>query len=155
MDEVKQETTRRQFLVSGTAAAACLGCSAFIRQTPTDAQIAATAGTITLDANATRKLSLIGGSYRVQVPNGPRLIILRGKEGLVAFSSACTHWGSDVSPDDRGDLVCPTHGSRFSQESGARLEGPARDPLAKYPVKQHAESGLITISLTAEPSPVG
>ena len=146
------DATRREFMIGGTAATLCAGCSAFTRQAKVDAQINADSGSITLDGNATRKLSTMGASYRIAVPNGPRLLVLRGEAGLVALSSECTHWGSDVELNDGGDLECPTHGSRFSARTGALLEGPASSPLQQYVVRENPASGSITISLANGPT---
>jgi len=59
-------------------------------------------------------------------------------KNLVAVSSACTHTGCEVSgwKADRGELVCPCHGSRFAVPDAAKvINGPATKPLAFLPIE--------------------
>lgn len=50
-----------------------------------------------------------------------------------AFSRICTHLGCKIELQ-KGDLVCPCHGSRFDRE-GAPENGPATAPLNKIVVQ--------------------
>lgn len=50
------------------------------------------------------------------------------------FSSICTHQGCPVSNIDQGTIHCTCHGSRFSLDTGAPVQGPATDPLPEQPV---------------------
>ncbi len=138
---------RRDFLIHTSVSALCTGCSAFTSRAQTDAQLTPTKGTITLDTAAASSLKGVGSIYRIQVPEGPRIIVIRQAAGLLAFSAACTHWGSDVAPNGNGEFECPTHGSRFSSTTGAVLEGPADSPLARYAVTESTNGTVIRISL--------
>lgn len=138
---------RRDFLVGSGATVLCAGCSLFTKQGITHAELQSSSGKITLNANATEQLKTPGSIYRVQVPEGPRLIIIRNQKSLVALSAACTHWGSDVEPNNSGELECPTHGSRFAADTGALLEGPASSPLQRFVIAESATTGEITITL--------
>ena len=143
---------RRAFLASsGAAAAMCSGCSVFTSQAKTDSRLKAVDGVLTLGPDATKALQRAGSVFRVQVPDGPRLLIIRDGEQLKALDAACTHWGSDVEYDpaarDNG-LECPTHGSRFALDTGKVLEGPASDPLKLYPVEEEGPGGMIRVRLS-------
>ena len=138
---------RRDFLIHTSVSALCTGCSVFTSKAQTDARLTPTKGTITLDAAATSSLKGVGSVYRIQVPEGPRIIVIRQAVGLLAFSAACTHWGSDVAPNKKGEFECPTHGSRFSSTTGAVLEGPADSPLDQYAVTESVNGTIIRISL--------
>ena len=144
---------RRAFLAtSGAAAAMCSGCSVFTSQAKTDARLKAVDGVVTLGADATTALQRAGSVFRLQVPDGPRLLIVRvGGTELKALDAACTHWGSDVEydpADPENALECPTHGSRFALLTGKVLEGPASEPLKVYRVEEDGPGGTIRIRLS-------
>lgn len=76
----------------------------------------------------------VGGALAVQF-EGKTVILSRPQSGSVmAFDATCTHQGCPVSPSS-GQLVCPCHGSIFNQDSGAVIQGPAAQPLARIPVE--------------------
>ncbi|WP_026239515.1 Rieske (2Fe-2S) protein [Parafrankia discariae] len=57
-----------------------------------------------------------------------------GGDGIKAFTSVCTHQGCNVSSVEGGQIICPCHGSKFDARTGARVAGPAKQPLAPIPV---------------------
>jgi nitrite reductase/ring-hydroxylating ferredoxin subunit len=62
----------------------------------------------------------------------------RSAEGILAFSSICTHTGCEVTGWEAEScrLVCPCHGSQFDVREAARvLVGPAPRPLAMLPLE--------------------
>ena len=60
-----------------------------------------------------------------------------------ALQMLCTHKSAELNV--AGDqLTCPAHGSSFSNK-GAVLEGPASDPLKRYPVTYVGDDLLIAI----------
>lgn len=64
----------------------------------------------------------------------PAVILRRGADDFVAFSAVCTHLGCIVKwVPERGELLCPCHGGRFSTD-GSVLGGPPPKPLAAIPV---------------------
>ena len=60
---------------------------------------------------------------------------------LYAFGNTCTHQGCSLAQGelDGTTVTCPCHGSRFDVTSGAVLRGPAREPVASYPVRVDAK----------------
>lgn len=56
------------------------------------------------------------------------IIINKTGEKIRFFSATCPHLGCQINRLDREQLVCPCHGSRFTQE-GKVLEGPSRENL--------------------------
>lgn len=74
-----------------------------------------------------------------------KVIVVRGREGIVALNPTCTHRGCTVAWNDKADaLVCPCHNAKFAAD-GTVLGKPAVDPLATYEVKQ--ENGEILVKL--------
>ena len=71
----------------------------------------------------------------------------RSAEGIVAYSSICTHQGCDVSQwkTDTNTLLCVCHGSEFDPADRAKVTfGPAPRRLAIVPVK--VENGIVTVA---------
>ncbi len=58
-------------------------------------------------------------------------------DGVVAYSSVCTHTGCDIAGrDETGHLVCPCHGSTFDPSNrGDVMGGPAPRRLAQLPLE--------------------
>jgi Rieske Fe-S protein len=64
-----------------------------------------------------------------------KLVITRDRAGTVrAFSAVCTHQGCTVGSVRGGEIECPCHGSRFDAATGARVRGPATQPLREVAV---------------------
>jgi nitrite reductase/ring-hydroxylating ferredoxin subunit len=86
------------------------------------------------------------------VPAG-RVAVAHDEQRLFAFEDACPGEGCSLSEgafDDRTDRVaCATCDSVFDVETGDPLEGPARDPLRLFSVRE--VDGWIEVS----PYPVG
>jgi rieske iron-sulfur protein len=62
----------------------------------------------------------------------------RAADGVVAYSSICTHTGCDVDDWDSAAhlLACQCHFSQFDPRDGARVvDGPAPRPLPALPLK--------------------
>lgn len=67
----------------------------------------------------------------------------KSAEGIVAYSSICTHQGCDVSQwkTDTNTLLCVCHGSEFDPADRAKVTfGPAPRRLAMVPIK--VENGV-------------
>jgi uncharacterized membrane protein/nitrite reductase/ring-hydroxylating ferredoxin subunit len=67
-----------------------------------------------------------------------RIALGRTEKGYVAFDDHCTHRGGSLAD---GVLICntihcPWHGSHFDVETGAVKAGPAKDPIATYPIEE-------------------
>jgi rieske iron-sulfur protein len=69
-------------------------------------------------------------------------------QGVVGFSSICTHEGCDVLNwlEEQGGLIeCPCHQSAFNpRDNGAVVTGPATRRLAALPVK--IENGVVVVA---------
>jgi nitrite reductase/ring-hydroxylating ferredoxin subunit len=79
------------------------------------------------------KVPLASG-VRVSSSVGP-LMILQPRQGVyLAYSAICTHAGCEVTDVSTTEMICTCHGSSFSTNDGAVLQGPARRGLAQYEV---------------------
>jgi|JI9StandDraft_2_1071091.scaffolds.fasta_scaffold487303_2 nitrite reductase/ring-hydroxylating ferredoxin subunit len=68
----------------------------------------------------------------VQGLEAPVIVYRNGDQDHIALLMRCTHKNAELNVS--GDqLTCPAHGSAFSN-SGAVLEGPASQPLKRFPV---------------------
>ncbi len=85
----------------------------------------------------------VGTSTKVQV--GPRaVIVVRGRDGYVAFSAVCTHLGCLVRWDPgKKQFLCPCHAAAFD-DKGQVVSGPPPGPLEPYKVKE--VSGKVFVS---------
>jgi nitrite reductase/ring-hydroxylating ferredoxin subunit len=54
-----------------------------------------------------------------------------------AIANACTHMGGPLGKGslEGSTVTCPWHGSQFDVTSGQVRKGPARKPVATYPVR--------------------
>jgi Rieske Fe-S protein len=58
------------------------------------------------------------------------VVVTQPKKGeFVGLSAICTHQGCEVGDVSNGTINCPCHGSKFSIEDGAVVNGPATSPL--------------------------
>jgi nitrite reductase/ring-hydroxylating ferredoxin subunit len=73
-----------------------------------------------------------------------RAFIGRDERGLYAISATCTHLGCLVQNRNEG-FECPCHASRFDA-SGAVVQGPAQEPLARAALTLDGE-GRVVLSL--------
>lgn len=77
----------------------------------------------------------VGQSKTVQVA-GKAVIVIRERNGFVAFSAICTHLGCLVKWDaGKQEFLCPCHAAVFDRR-GAVVSGPPPAPLVKYEVKE-------------------
>ena len=61
-----------------------------------------------------------------------------------AFSSICTHQGCVVAGVQNGLIICPCHGSTFSDTDGSVQQGPAMTPLPAKKITFHGAN--LTVS---------
>ncbi len=76
----------------------------------------------------------------------------RSAEGVVAYSSICTHDGCAVSSWDgaKQQYVCPCHQSMFDPKAGGVLvSGPAYRPLPALPLKVEGGKLVVAAAFTA------
>lgn len=87
-----------------------------------------------------------GQMKRVELEGKP-LVIARVGDTYYAVGGNCSHYGA---PLDRGvlkghTLMCPWHHACFDVRTAARLEPPALNDLARYPMR--VEDGALIVSL--------
>ena len=147
-------TTRRGFLKGTTAGAGvaaaslCTGCSVFLKRATPDLRFPG--GTEVVRVSLAEHPVLAdshGVAHLVSEDERIRVVVIRDAAGaLIALSMECTHWGSDVRyRPDEGRLVCPSHGSAFDLQ-GQVVDGPADEPLRRYPVAER--DGVIEVTLS-------
>jgi len=77
----------------------------------------------------------VGGFYA-----GQEFILFILDDGPIALSRRCTHLGCRVNYRQELKLIeCPCHQSRFTLH-GARISGPAKSDLPKFPVERQADN---------------
>ncbi|HLW48538.1 MAG TPA: non-heme iron oxygenase ferredoxin subunit [bacterium] len=64
-----------------------------------------------------------------------------------AIANACTHVGGPLGKGklDGTTITCPLHGSQFDVTSGQVLRGPARRPVATYPVRVRGDDVFVEL----------
>jgi Rieske Fe-S protein len=83
------------------------------------------------------------GALGFEARSGKAIAVVRG-DGVVAWSSTCTHNGCTVGWDAAAEqLLCPCHGSRFDPADGTVLQGPARQPLPPVAVTVDEAGGVL------------
>jgi cytochrome b6-f complex iron-sulfur subunit len=92
------------------------------------------------------ELAAPGGALKVRPDGAETPIFVLAQEGgeFLALSPLCTHLGCVVELQGTR-IVCPCHGSTFDR-AGAVLQGPASDPLERYPLTVSSD-GVITIDV--------
>lgn len=74
--------------------------------------------------------------------DGPKVVVTQPVEGEIkAFTAVCPHQGCLVNEVADNQIICPCHGSLFSAEDGAVIQGPATSGLA--PVAVMVKDGAI------------
>ena len=77
------------------------------------------------------------------------VLLARKNDRIFALAHTCSHLGGPLSEGELLDdcsVRCPWHGSRFSLEDGAVLDGPATEPQPRFEVR--INNGQIEVRLT-------
>ena len=72
--------------------------------------------------------------------------IIVNKERLQVYSSYCSHLGCRIQTYEKGQLICPCHGSAFNL-SGHPLKGPALEPLKELEFELNSNTNTLTIHI--------
>jgi 3-phenylpropionate/trans-cinnamate dioxygenase ferredoxin subunit len=80
------------------------------------------------------------GEHRVYEVEGRMVAVYNVQDVLYAIEDTCTHDGNPLSdgPVEGTEVICPRHGARFCLRTGAALGPPAYEPVATWPVREHA-----------------
>ncbi len=79
----------------------------------------------------------VGGGALVDGPQGKVLLLQLTSGAVTALDARCPHAGTTVSTPANGLIVCPAHGSKFDERTGAVEQGPARTGLPVIAVAVH------------------
>lgn len=78
------------------------------------------------------------------VNDAAQVVVTQPAQGSIkAFTAVCPHQGCLVNQVKANQIVCPCHGSLFSAETGAVLQGPATTGLA--PVNVTVSGDTVTL----------
>jgi len=77
------------------------------------------------------------GQLRKVEAGGVSVLLVRQDGQIFALGNACSHYGCDLHEGnlEGGCVVCPSHGSTFSLESGRVQRGPAVYPQPRFDVR--------------------
>jgi glycine betaine catabolism A len=102
------------------------------------------------------------GDFITLAVDSTPVLVLRGDDGaLRAFHNVCRHRGTQLCREERGHLrsiVCPYHSWTYARNGELRAchgmhDGVDKSQLGLKPVHLEVVSGLIYVSLAAEPRP--
>jgi 3-phenylpropionate/trans-cinnamate dioxygenase ferredoxin subunit len=83
------------------------------------------------------------GELRAFDVAGERVAVVRVEQELFALSDECPHDQALLSDGELGadedSVICPGDGSEFDLRTGEPLEGPAVDPVRRFPVRERDE----------------
>lgn len=89
------------------------------------------------------EIALEPGEKRVIEIAGREILVGRTSDHYFAVAPRCPHaaWPLADEPVEGFQIVCTLHGARFDLRDGCPTSGPARRPLAIYPIESR-EGGL-------------
>jgi len=97
---------------------------------------------VAVEVDGAAKMS-VGQSKTLQVAGKP-VIVVRGRDGFVAFSASCTHLGCLVKWDQSSKhFKCPCHAAVFDEKGGV-VSGPPPAPLPPYKVKEVGDKVFVS-----------
>ncbi|HYK44918.1 MAG TPA: DUF2231 domain-containing protein [Parafilimonas sp.] len=81
--------------------------------------------------------------------DGKRIVIGKTENGYVAFNDHCTHKGGSLAGGAMicGTVQCPWHGSQFDVRTGNVRNGPAKEGIMCYDLKE--ENGKVLLAASA------
>lgn len=136
-------------VLAGGALAACGGADSTATAPTTGPATAPTTGPAAAPATGAPAAPVSGALAAVsQIPVGggvivpePPIVITQPVAGTFkAFTAICPHQGCLVSEVAENEIVCPCHGSLFSAEDGAVLQGPAVEGLKAASIAVQGDS---------------
>ena len=135
-------------VLAGGALAACGGADSTATEATTGAPATGAASApatgapaaTTPVAGALASVSEIPVGGGVIVPEPPIVITQPVAGTFKAFTAICPHQGCLVSEVAENEIVCPCHGSLFSAEDGAVVQGPAVQGLTAASIAVQGDS---------------
>jgi cytochrome b6-f complex iron-sulfur subunit len=93
----------------------------------------------------------VNGSVKITISgkNGgkPMIVLRESPSQFSVLSTVCKHQGCEVDlPDSSKVIHCPCHGSQYSADDGAVLQGPTTQPLDKLNWSFDSANNLLTIN---------
>lgn len=88
-------------------------------------------------------LKLEQNQFVIVPVSGQRVIVLKSKDQVLAFSAKCTHEACTVTYLPGQSVIwCPCHDGRFDL-NGRVLSGPPPKPLPKYAANRQPDGGIV------------
>jgi NADPH-dependent 2,4-dienoyl-CoA reductase/sulfur reductase-like enzyme/nitrite reductase/ring-hydroxylating ferredoxin subunit len=105
--------------------------------------------------SATKLLS-DGEMKRLELEGKP-VVVARADGRYYAFGGNCPHWGAPLNEGllNGHELMCPWHHTCFDVRTAVRLEPPAFNDLARFPVRLDGEEVVVTLPNDNERQPQG
>lgn len=90
------------------------------------------------------------GTGAVVDAQGTAIAVFNVGGTFYAIANACTHVGGPLGEGrlEGTTVTCPWHGSQFDVTSGRVLKGPARRPVATYPVRVRGNDVFVVLGET-------
>ena len=87
-----------------------------------------------------------GDMTRLELEGKP-VVVARVNDEYYAFGGNCPHYGAPLNNGllKEHTLICPWHHACFDIRSGARLEPPTLNDLARFPVRQSGNDLFVTL----------
>ncbi len=133
-------------VLAGGALAACGGADSTATEAATGAPTAGAPATPATESPTTPVSGALASVSEIPVGGGvivpePPIVITQPVAGTFkAFTAICPHQGCLVSEVAENQIVCPCHGSLFSAEDGAVVQGPAVEGLTAASIAVQGDS---------------
>ena len=133
-------------VLAGGALAACGGADSTATEAATGAPATGAPATPATESPTTPVSGALASVSEIPVGGGvivpePPIVITQPVAGTFkAFTAICPHQGCLVSEVAENQIVCPCHGSLFSAEDGAVVQGPAVEGLTAASIAVQGDS---------------
>ncbi len=133
-------------VLAGGALAACGGADSTATEAATGAPATGAPAAPATEAPATPVSGVLASVSEIPVGGGvivpePPIVITQPVAGTFkAFTAICPHQGCLVSEVAENQIVCPCHGSLFSAEDGAVVQGPSEQGLTAASIAVQGDS---------------
>jgi nitrite reductase/ring-hydroxylating ferredoxin subunit len=87
------------------------------------------------------------GTGTVVSVEGKTIALFNAGGTFYAIANECTHVGGPLGEGrlDGTTVTCPWHGSQFDVTTGQVVKGPARRPVATYPVRVQGNDVFVAL----------